>query len=225
MIAPFDQLAEHPVIAAVRDTANLEQALASTCRLIFFMGGKVVEARDIAWRTHEAGKRIFFHVELLKGLGRDREGIEHLNQLANPDGIVSTKSQLLVAAGKAGLTTVLQVFLVDTQAYETGLKNIRSTKPDAVEIMPGLMPRVIGQIKEEFDLPLITAGLVRETEEVRMMLAAGADGIAISTQSLWNFTPDSHSLTGRRSFITHSKGAIPNGPVGRRLPALEVSRK
>lgn len=39
--------------------------------------------------------------------------------------------------------TVQHLFMLDTQAYENGIRNLSNVKPDAIEIMPGLMPRVI----------------------------------------------------------------------------------
>ena len=37
--------------------------------------------------------------------------------------------------------------MIDSQVLDTGLKNIGSLKSNAVEIMPGLMPRVAAEIK------------------------------------------------------------------------------
>lgn len=79
--------------------------------------------------------------------------------------------------------------MIDSQAFDTGLKNIVSLKPDAVEIMPGLMTRVIRQIKSKVDLPVITAGLIKQPHEVEEMLEAGCAGITVSEQKLWNFIP------------------------------------
>lgn len=182
-------LERQPVIAAVRETKHVDAALASRIGVIFMMGGNLLEIQEITEKTHAAGKHILLHVELIKGLGRDREGIEYLARHVKPEGVVSTKPQLLRVASKLGLISVLQIFMIDTQAYVTGLKNIQTSRPDAVEIMPGLMPGIIARIKEQVEPPLITAGLVKHPDEVRAMCAAGASGVAISEQSLWDFKP------------------------------------
>ncbi|WP_461209441.1 glycerol-3-phosphate responsive antiterminator [Desulfocurvus sp. DL9XJH121] len=179
----------NPVIAAVRDSSHLDAALDSEIRVIFMMGGTLSEARDLTKRTHERGKHILFHVELVKGLGRDHEGIAYMAETVRPDGMISTKPYLLHTAKSLGLLCVLQIFMIDTQAYVTGLKNIRTTLPDAVEIMPGLMPGVVDKLSAEFDLPFFTAGLVKLPEEVELMLQAGVAGVAVSEQSLWSWRP------------------------------------
>ncbi|THB66251.1 MAG: glycerol-3-phosphate responsive antiterminator [Desulfovibrio sp.] len=190
MKAVFNELETHPVIAAVRESAHVNAALDSPVRMIFLMGGSLSELEAITRKARRADKKIMIHIELVKGLGRDCEGVEYLAEVVRPDGMVSTKPQLIKEASKLGLATVLQIFLIDTQAYLTGLKNIASTKPDALEIMPGLMPRVINTLSTDFDIPVITAGLVKQPDEVKLMLAAGAAGIAISEQSLWSYSPE-----------------------------------
>ncbi len=183
-----ERLREAPVIAAVRESRHVDAALKSPVRALFMMGGSLSEAADITRKAHGAGKAILFHVELVKGLGRDREAIEYLAHHIRPDGVVATKATLLGAARKLGLFSVLQIFMIDTQAYVTGLKNIAAVRPDAIEIMPGLMPRVVAQLRAEFDGPIFTAGLVKLPEEIRALRAAGADGVAISEQTLWEYT-------------------------------------
>ncbi len=183
----FTQTDENPVIAAVRSSTLVDVALRSNINTIFMMGGTLSEAQDITRRVHDAGKHILFHVELMKGLGRDREGIEYLAREVGPDGVVSTKPHLLNAVRDMDLLCILQIFMIDTQAYLTGTKNIKSIKPDAVEIMPGLMPGIIKKLRKQFDLPIFTAGLVSRPEEVKLMLDAGVCGLAISEQSLWNY--------------------------------------
>jgi len=185
MSSMFEALSARPIIAAVRERAHLETALRSPLDLIFMMGGAMNEIGELVRRTHEADKRICLHVELVKGLGRDREAIEYLAEHIRPDGIVSTKPHLVQTAVDLGLTAVLQIFMIDTQAFLTGLNNIESTRAHAVEIMPGLMPSIIAKLAALFDIPIITAGLIKRPEEVRMMLDAGASGLAISEQSLW----------------------------------------
>lgn len=184
----FLSIKSHPVIAAVREASDLDKALASPVSTIFMMGGGIGEVCDITRRVHDAGKYIVFHMELVKGLGRDKEAAEFLATEAQPDGVVSTKPHLLSLVRKLGLITVLQVFMIDTRAYMTGIKNIKSTQPDAVEVMPGLMPSIIQNLDAQFDIPIYTAGLIKRPEEVEIMLDAGADGLAISEQSLWGYS-------------------------------------
>ena len=184
-----DCLSNSPVIAAVRSMEELAIALRSPVRVISMMGGSIGEAAAITNAVHESGKRVLFHPELVKGLGRDQAGIEYLARIASPDGIVSTKRQLLHTASQLGLLSVFQVFMIDTQAFETGLENIASHAPDAVEIMPGLMPRIVSCVKAAFAGPVLAAGLIKTTNDVDVLLKHGASGAAASEQTLWAYVP------------------------------------
>lgn len=186
---PLIALKTHPVIAAVRDMSRMEKALNSSVNIIFLMCGTLSDVGQFTRSAQDRGKRIFIHIDLLKGIGRDKEAVEFIADEFHPDGIVSTRPQMLQAAASRNLATILQIFMIDSQAFDTGLKNVGSLKPNAVEIMPGLMPRVAAEIKSHTDTPLIAAGLIKQRHEVDAMLAAGCDGVAVSDRSLWNYLP------------------------------------
>ncbi len=189
MKSTMKRLENNPVIAAVRDVNHIDTALNSAVQVIFLMGGSLSNVQETTQRVQDAGKQIFLHVELIKGLGRDSLSIEYLADKICPDGIVTTKPMLLKVAAKYNMSTVLQIFMIDSQAFDSGLKNIVSLGPDAVEIMPGLMTPIIVKLKSQVDVPIITAGLIKQPHEVEMMLKAGCDGITVSEQTLWNFIP------------------------------------
>ena len=136
-------LKSNPVIAAVRDTQLIDTALDSDVQVIFMMGGQLSRIREVTARVREAGKHIYLHVELLKGLGRDQEAITYIAREIHPHGVVSTKPHLVQAAARCDLSTILQIFMIDSQAFDTGLKNIAGLNPGGIEIMPGLIPSVI----------------------------------------------------------------------------------
>lgn len=177
---------QHPVIAAVREVNDVQEALASPVKTIYLMGGSILDIIEVTKQVQSCGKSIFLHVELLKGIGRDKAAIEFIAKKIRPEGVVSTKPQLLLAASKLDLQTVLQIFMIDSQAFETGMRNIRSLNPDIVEIMPGLVPGVATEIKKQINgIPLVTAGMIRRAEEVEIMLNAGCNAIAASNKNLW----------------------------------------
>ena len=184
-------LAEAPVIAAVRTMDELSLALRSPARVISMMGGGIGEIERITEEIHGHGKSVLFHPELVKGLGRDPAGVEYLIRIGAPDGIVSTKRQLLQTASQMGVVSVFQVFMIDTQALETGLENLVSRPPDIVEIMPGLMPSVVRRVKAVFGGPVLAAGLIKEPTDVDVLLKAGASGVAASEMSLWTYASSS----------------------------------
>ena len=99
--------------------------------------------------------------------------------------ISSTKKQILKTAEKLGLFTVFQIFMIDTQAFGTGVRNAQKIQCDAIEIMPGAIPNIVREVCELVDRPVLCAGLVKTSEEVSQLLKAGARGIATSNTRLW----------------------------------------
>ncbi|USK36790.1 glycerol-3-phosphate responsive antiterminator (plasmid) [Bacillus sp. F19] len=164
----------------------MEKAVLSPVETILLMTGDIFTIEHCVEMSRKHNKSIFLHVDLIKGIANDREGIKYLSKKVKPDGIVSTKNQLIQAAKKEGLLAVQHLFMIDTHAYENGVKNIVDVKPDAIEIMPGLMPRVIREFYDKIDCPIITAGLIKHAHEVREVVEAGAHGVAIGEPELWD---------------------------------------
>ena len=64
--------------------------------------------------------------------------------------------------------------MIDTQAFDTGLRHVREFNADAIELMPGLMPRVIRDLKQATDKAILAAGLIKSVAEVQTALDAVA---------------------------------------------------
>ncbi|WP_373231440.1 glycerol-3-phosphate responsive antiterminator [Cohnella sp.] len=179
-------LFNHPIIAAVREIEHLSYALHSSVDTVFMMCGELSNITDIVEDIHRYKKNVFLHVDLIKGLANDKESISFLANKVNPDGIISTKNHIIKAAKQSGLLTIQHVFMLDTQALSVGIRNSLANQPDAVEMMPGLMPKVISQFKKEVALPLVVGGLLQEKQEIFVALNAGADAVVSGAPALWN---------------------------------------
>ena len=58
-------------------------------------------------------------------------------------GIISTKPALIRRARELGLCAVQRVFVLDSIALENLKRQLENTRPDSIEILPGVMPKVI----------------------------------------------------------------------------------
>lgn len=180
------RIANHPVIAAVREIQHLPVAIDSPVQMIFLMSGDALTVCDAVHQTHRAGKQIVVHIDLMKGITPDKFGVQYLARTAGPDAIVSTKLHVLQAARKEGLDAILHLFVIDTQAYHTGLRHAQQFRPDAIELMPGLMPRVIGDLDRAIDAPVIAAGLIQTFAEVKQAIDSGAASTVVGARELWS---------------------------------------
>jgi Glycerol-3-phosphate responsive antiterminator (mRNA-binding) len=182
------QIGSNPIIAAIRRTEDVNAALESSVRNLFFMGGTVKELVPLVRATKEAGKGAFVHVDLVRGLSNtDRESVEWIAEYAKADGIITPKSHLIKEAKRFGLYAILHLFVIDSGALENGLKHCRQAEPDGVELMPGVVDKTIRTFASELEhLPIVASGLIQTPEEASRALASGATSLSVSSQSLWN---------------------------------------
>ena len=186
MSALTDILIENPVIAAVRNDGELEKAEKSPVRIVFVLYGSIISLPDICARLHAKDKLVFVHADMIEGLRGDMAGMEFIRRSAAPAGVVSTRPVLLKYARQLHMQTILRVFLLDSLSLQTGIKNIRETNPDAVEIMPGIACRLINEVEREIDVPVIAGGLITAKEQVLESLSDGALAISTSAAALWD---------------------------------------
>jgi glycerol uptake operon antiterminator len=178
----------NPIIAALRRAEDLEAALSSDIDCVFLMFGDINGCGAAVSLLKDAGKSVYVHIDLIKGLSSDREAVEFVAKRSFPEGVVTTKGHLIKEIRKFGMKAVHQLFMIDTQAFQTGVKSVLASSPDIVEIMPGLMPRVIREWKAECAAPLVVAGLVKSRDEIDMMLGSGCDAVAVGDARLWGPT-------------------------------------
>ena len=174
-----------PVIAAVKDAESLERGIHSDIPLVFVLFGDICSIEEIVEKLKEAGKTVFVHLDLIQGLSGREVAVDFLKARTKADGIISTKINVVNYAEQQGFYTVFRVFLVDTKAYETLVKQRNQIHMDVLEILPGVMPRVIKKLVQSFPIPVIASGLIMEKEDVIEGLKAGAMAISTTNIKVW----------------------------------------
>ncbi len=173
------------VIAAVKDMAGFEAAMKSSVDTVFFLYPDIAQLSDIIQTAHEKSKKLFIHIDLTSGLGKDKSGIEFAKN-AGVDGIISTRANLIRAAKDCGLKTVQRFFIVDSRSVDTTVETLRVSKADLIEVMPGIAPKIIKKLKSRVDVPIIAGGLIELEEEVAEAVSAGAAAVSTGQIKLWN---------------------------------------
>lgn len=180
-----DLLLENPIIVAVHDEKELDNALKSNAYIIFVLFGSIVTIGDISKKIKQASKVFFVHIDKIEGLRADESAITFLKQTTDVQGILTTKQTLIKPAKKLGLHTVLRVFIIDSKSIKTAMYNIEESKPCAIEIMPGISAKIIKRFCEKTCLPIIAGGLIDTKEEVIACLNAGALAVSSSKETVW----------------------------------------
>lgn len=182
---PIVDIVEHQTIAAVQKEADLEAAIQSNVNVVFLLTGSLLNAHELTERVKQAKKHVFLHMEFIEGIAPDKSGVTYVARHIRPTGIISTKSSLIKAAKDMDLLAIQRIFLIDRNAVLRGIKAIEQSSPDAIEVMPGIMPRIIREMTGMTPLPIIAGGLVGNQSEIDDGLKAGALAVSVGNPDLW----------------------------------------
>lgn len=178
----YECLEDNPIIAAVHEK-TFDDALVSPTNVIFLLGGNLLTIAERIKSAKEKGKKIFIHIDLADGVGKDKTGIEYLHR-CGADGIVSTRANLIRAAKEYGLLTVQRFFAYDSQGIESINDILYNSSPDIIEIMPGVIGKIIQRFSSA-NIPLIAGGLIETKAEVTTAINLGAFAVSTGTKELW----------------------------------------
>jgi len=173
------------IIAAVRSDNELDMALSADVWVIFDLCPNLMTLAQRAETVHNAGKKLYIHMDLAEGIGKDRCGVDFVRR-CKVDGIISTRSNIIKLGREAGLSTVQRFFIVDSKSVDTTVETVKTSKPDMIEIMPGIVTKVVASLKATLDMPVICGGLIDDIKEVDTVLSAGATAISTGKAELWN---------------------------------------
>lgn len=185
----YDAVEANPVIAAVKSDAGLQAAVEmEEIQVIFVLYGDVCTIPEILERIKAAGKKAMVHIDLIAGLSAKEISVEFIARQTRADGIITTKPALVRRAKELGIFAVLRFFVIDSLA----LKNIENlemqcgtSRPDFIEVLPGVMPKVLGRIAKVSRIPMIAGGLITEKEDVIAALSVGAIAVSSTNQGVW----------------------------------------
>ena len=180
----MNEFEKNSVIAAVRSDDDFSHALKSSVGCIFLLSSSILTLNAKLEAARAAGKKVFVHIDMSDGIGRDNAGVAFLAKLG-VDGIITTRTGIIRAARENSLPCVQRVFAIDYQATQTSAGATRNQSPDYIEIMPGVIPKVISRFKSVTDIPIIAGGLVETADEVAAALESGALAVSTSNKSLW----------------------------------------
>ncbi|MDR2048425.1 MAG: glycerol-3-phosphate responsive antiterminator [Treponema sp.] len=180
----YELLRLTPVISAVKSMEDLEKSLTLGSRIVFVLFGDLLTIPNIVGRLKSAGKVVMIHIDLIEGLSAKEVAVDYLWENTGADGILSTKPNLIKHAKNRGFLTIQRFFVLDSMALVNIEKQFPLEYADAMEILPGVMPKVIAKIVHITKKPIIAGGLVSDEEDVRNSLKAGAVSVSSTNPDL-----------------------------------------
>lgn len=182
----LEQLQFNPVIAAVGNEEELLLALQSDCRVVFLLTGNVLDISSLTRRVHESGKLCVIHLDLIEGYSGKEIAVDAIHRETDAEGIISTRGALIKRAKQLGMAAIQRGFMLDSRSLNSFELQIQQSRPDFVEILPGLLPKVITTLKERVNVPIIAGGFIHEKEDVIAAISAGALAVSASCPKIWS---------------------------------------
>lgn len=182
----FQLMENSPIIAAVKNEEGLARVLELDQRIVFVLYGDLCSVTDIVGRLHRSGKAAIVHTDLIVGLGAKEVSVDYMKSTVKADGIISTRPALIRRGRELGLFTVLRFFVFDSLSLENVRRTTAATQPDVVEILPGIMPKIVRRMARDLRCPLICGGLIMDKSDVMEALSAGAVAVSTTSEAVWN---------------------------------------
>ena len=182
----YDMLEANPVIAAVKDMEGLGQCCQTEeIRVVFILFGDLCSIGAIVEQVKAADKVAMVHMDLVQGLSSKEIAVDFIKQYTKADGIISTKPMMIKRAKELELYTVMRFFLLDSMALENLERQLGMLRPDVIEILPGVMPKIIRKICGLVKVPVIAGGLITDKEDIMAVLSAGAMAVSTTNRGVW----------------------------------------
>ena len=193
MIDIIDLLLENPCIMAIKDNTDLKECLKDEYennKVVFVLYGSIESIPAIVEKLKDRDKVVFIHEDLIEGLSSSSLSSSFIKKYTNADGIITTRSQNAAYARRIGLLAILRFFVLDSLSYNNVKETLKKANCDLVEILPGIMPKILDDIEKRTSIPLIAGGLVRDKKDVFDALNSKAVAVSSSNYNCLLYTSD-----------------------------------
>ncbi len=176
----------NPIIGAIKDEESFERALASDCGVVFLLNGDILTIREKVESLRREGKQVFVHIDMVSGVSSSPVIVDYIKRELKVEGIITTKTNIVKKAIEADLKVIQRFFFIDSMSLQNAMESLRKIKPQAIEIMPGIMPKIVNKLHKAYpDIPIICGGLIDSKEEIIAALSAGAMAVSTTNHKNW----------------------------------------
>ncbi len=173
------------ILPAISTHKDLDLFLASPIEIGILMNFQLAQLPRLIKTMKERNKKVFIHLDLIKGLSNDEYGAIFLIQSLGVDGIISIKPRVIELCKKRNVFAIFRVFLKDSHSLKQSLMMIQNVKPDAVEILPAVKIDIIEKIKAHTGAMILAGGLIEDHATIEACMNVGVRAVTTSKTSLW----------------------------------------
>ncbi|WAH37723.1 glycerol-3-phosphate responsive antiterminator [Alicyclobacillus dauci] len=176
------------IIPAVRSMKDFDELLNRDFTYMILLETHLAQLPSIMRAAKVRNKKILLHADLVQGLKHDEAATQFLCQMIKPAGLISTHSTVIATAKKHGLLGIQRIFLIDSHSLETSYRVLKSSQPDYIEVLPGVLTDVIREISFGTRIPVLAGGFIRTEAEIVSILESGATAVTTSHRDLWGLS-------------------------------------
>ncbi|MCD8018406.1 MAG: glycerol-3-phosphate responsive antiterminator [Clostridiales bacterium] len=178
-------LGDCTIIPSVATSESLKYIVEhSNFPCIMLKMGDINTIRNIVTYIHKHHKFVMIHMDSVKGISKDKAGIHYFKRIG-VDIIITMKSQHIRMIKDEGIKAILGTFLIDSASVQLTIQNLRTSKPDAVVVMPMTVPdQIYEKIITCSEAPVIAGGLGIDKEIIDHVLTLPVEACAITDQAL-----------------------------------------
>ncbi len=180
------RLRDDPCCAAIVAESQLAAAITSRAPMIVLLRGNGLAIGPTVERIQAAGKLAAIHLDLIDGVHADVQGVAWLAR-SGADAIITSHGRLMTAIRDEGVIAIQRLLLSRRTHLDTAFTAVARSRPDIVEVLPGVLLPSLADVMPRFDVPLLAGGFIRTDDDLRAVLAAGAAGITTSAENLWSW--------------------------------------
>jgi glycerol uptake operon antiterminator len=173
------------IIPAAHNQRDIEKISALDVSYMVMLETHVAQVKSLVQFAKSTGKKVLLHADLINGLKNDDYAIDFICQEIRPDGIISTRGNVILKAKQHKVLAIQRLFMIDSSAYSKGMGLVEKVQPDAIELLPGILPEQIAKMDACLQIPIIAGGLIERSTQIDAVLAAGATAITTSNKDLW----------------------------------------
>lgn len=181
----LETIREERIIMAVKTEEELERALRSKPSVIFLLYGDILTLPQVVQRIQARRKMAIVHLDLVLGLSNHESTVEYLQRVIQADGIITTHPNLAAKANESHYFSILRYFLLDSLSLKNLQSQVDKHRPTVLEVLPGIIPSVIPEIRKRVDIPIIAGGFIRTLDHGRAVLENGGLALSTSSRELW----------------------------------------
>ena len=183
------RLARHPVMATLYGADQMGAFLASDAEVAIVANIELRKVRLVVSTITKADKLAIVNIDSCDGISQETGAVDYLVDIG-ASSILSTRMATIQRANKAGLLTMLKVFVTDRSTWPRSIKAIGQSDPNLVQIMPAPMLAHISAAEKKSMPPIVASGFICNQEQVALAMRSGACAVSSSDAELWTRTKD-----------------------------------